>query len=69
MPQIRRRIPESHIKLPIDNYNVECMLKRMVRRHKVLLCGTCMDVRAVSKRSRFLKALAADGIQSICRQK
>src|SRR5450830_1390456 len=34
-------------KTPDGFYNIERMLKPIVRRGEVLLCGTCMDVRAL----------------------
>jgi uncharacterized protein involved in oxidation of intracellular sulfur len=34
-------------KTPDGYYNLERMLKPLVRRNKVLLCGTCMDARGM----------------------
>lgn len=35
-------------KVPQGFYNLELMLKSIVRRGEVLLCGTCMDARGLS---------------------
>ena len=35
-------------KLPEGFYNIELMLKSIIRNGKVLMCGTCMDARGVS---------------------
>ena len=36
-------------KTPDGYYNIERMLKPVVRRGKVLLCGTCMDARGMTE--------------------
>jgi uncharacterized protein involved in oxidation of intracellular sulfur len=35
-------------KMPQDYYNLELMVNSALRQGKVLLCGTCMDVRGLS---------------------
>ncbi len=35
-------------KVPQGFYNLELMVKSMVRKGEVLLCGTCMDARGIS---------------------
>ena len=36
-------------KLPQGYYNIELMLKGVLRKGEVLLCGTCMDARGISE--------------------
>lgn len=36
-------------KTPDGYYNLERMLKRLAGKHRVLLCGTCMDARGLSE--------------------
>lgn len=36
-------------KTPDGYYNLERMLKRLAGQHRVLLCGTCMDARAIAE--------------------
>ncbi len=36
--------------VPQGFYNLELMLKRVIRQGEVLLCGTCMDARGISDR-------------------
>lgn len=38
-------------KTPDGYYNIERMLKPVVRRGRVLLCGTCMDARGMKEES------------------
>lgn len=35
-------------KVPQGFYNIELMLKGVIRKGQVLLCGTCMDARGIS---------------------
>ena len=35
-------------KVPQGFYNIELMLKSVIRKGRVLLCGTCMDARGLS---------------------
>ena len=45
-------------KTPDGYYNLERMLKPIVRKGEVLLCGTCMDARAMTE-GRDLRGCAA----------
>ena len=39
---------KSGQKVPQGYYNLELMLKSIIRKGEVLLCGTCMDARGIS---------------------
>ncbi len=40
-------------KVPQDFYNIELMLKPIIRNSKVLACGTCMDARDITYEEIF----------------